>query len=232
MKFVPGDIISYMDMCQEEGTSLQRGMNFRLAPTHSVILMSLRKNAPYADRVEQDGRILIYEGHDIPKSSGSPDPKEVDQPEKTPLGRLMQNGLFAQAAAKTRDDGEAAEPVRVYEKLRDGIWVFCGTFLLKDSWREQSEGREVFKFRLEMNDTGDANTRPEAPELEHNRMIPAAVKLAVWQRDKGKCVKCGSKKNLHFDHVIPYSKGGSSLVVENIQLLCAQHNLIKHDALD
>jgi hypothetical protein len=37
------------------------------------------------------------------------------------------------------------------------------------------------------------------------------VKLAVWKRDKGSCVLCGSTKNLHFDHILPFSKGGTSL---------------------
>jgi 5-methylcytosine-specific restriction endonuclease McrA len=32
---------------------------------------------------------------------------------------------------------------------------------------------------------------------------------------------------LHFDHVLPFSKGGTSLKVENVQLLCARHNLSK-----
>ena len=60
----PGDIISHTQMCLEEGVSLQRGMNFRLKGGSTVILMSLRKGAPYADRVEENGEILIYEGHD------------------------------------------------------------------------------------------------------------------------------------------------------------------------
>ncbi len=64
-------------------------------------------------------------------------------------------------------------------------------------------------------------------ELLHNRLIPSAVKLEVWTRDKGQCVLCGSKKNLHFDHDLPFSKGGSSLSVNNIKLLCAKHNLSK-----
>lgn len=64
-----GDIISYFGMCQREGTSLQRGMNFRLRGRHSVILMSRRPNAPYADRIEEDGTVLIYEGHDVPKGA-------------------------------------------------------------------------------------------------------------------------------------------------------------------
>ena len=65
-------------------------------------------------------------------------------------------------------------------------------------------------------------------DIEHSRVIPSSVKLEVWRRDKGSCAKCGTKENLHFDHIIPYSKGGSSLVAENIQILCAKHNLEKH----
>ena len=42
--------------------NLQRGMNFRLRGGLSVILMSLRAGAPYADRIEENGKILIYEG--------------------------------------------------------------------------------------------------------------------------------------------------------------------------
>ena len=56
-------------MCQKEGTSLQRGMNFRLKGHHSVILMSVRPNSPYRDEVQDDGVVLIYEGHDEPERS-------------------------------------------------------------------------------------------------------------------------------------------------------------------
>ena len=51
----PGDIISYLEMCAEEKVNLQRGMNYHLRPSLSVILMSLRPGAPYADRIEEDG---------------------------------------------------------------------------------------------------------------------------------------------------------------------------------
>jgi hypothetical protein len=53
-----GRVISYIEMCQKEGTSLQRGMNFRLKGGHSVILMSVRPNAPYRDEVQDDGTTL------------------------------------------------------------------------------------------------------------------------------------------------------------------------------
>ena len=68
--------------------------------------------------------------------------------------------------------------------------------------------------------------------IDHNRLIPKEVKLEVWKRDKGRCGICGSQDNLHFDHIIPYSKGGSSLVAENIQLLCARHNIAKKDKIE
>ena len=40
-------------------------------------------------------------------------------------------------------------------------------------------------------------------------------------------MQCGATDNLHFDHVLPFSKGRSSLLAENVQLLCARHNLQK-----
>jgi 5-methylcytosine-specific restriction endonuclease McrA len=53
--------------------------------------------------------------------------------------------------------------------------------------------------------------------------------LEVWKRDAGKCRECGSPDELHFDHILPVAKGGTSLTAENIQLLCARHNLEKSD---
>ena len=56
-------IISYLEMCGREGTSLQRGMNLGLGSDPSVVLMSVRPNAPYRDRLEDEGTTLIYEGN-------------------------------------------------------------------------------------------------------------------------------------------------------------------------
>ena len=227
----PGEIISYLDMCGEEKVNLQRGMNFRLGGNYSVILMSLRPNAPYADRVENDGKVLIYEGHDILKTKGIEDPKAIDQPMSFSSGTLTQNGKFFEAAKSFSSGSLSPEIVKVYEKLRAGIWVYNGTFILEDAWQESDGSRNVFKFRLTLAENFDQETNYEMDSLEHNRVIPSSVKLAVWQRDKGQCVRCGSNDNLHFDHIIPYSKGGSSLVAENIQLLCARHNLAKRDKI-
>jgi len=60
--------------------------------------------------------------------------------------------------------------------------------------------------------------------------IPEDVKMVVWARDGAACVRCGSKQNLHFDHIIPVVKGGASSE-ENIQLLCQTCNLKKADKI-
>lgn len=228
--FAPGDIVSYIEMCSGLGVNLQRGMNFQLCGDSSIILMSVRAGAPYADRVEEGGKVLIYEGHDVARVQGGPNPKEVDQPEFYPGGRPTQNGLFLQAVRQCKAKKRAAHRVRVFEKIRAGIWAYNGLFALTDAWREQSGGRMVFKFRLELTD------EPYQPNIQpldtvDDRVIPSAVKLEVWKRDKGCCATCGSKENLHFDHIIPYSQGGSSRNAKNIQILCAKHNLAKHDQI-
>lgn len=92
------EIIPYIEMCQREGVSLQRGMNYQLGGNHSVILMSVRSGAPYADRFEDDASTLVYEGHDVPRSSQNLFPKLLNQPEYTPSGNLTENGKFHKAA--------------------------------------------------------------------------------------------------------------------------------------
>ena len=233
MIIYPGDIISHAQMCLEEGVSLQRGMNFKLKGGATVILMSLRKGAPYADRVEDNGQVLIYEGHDVPRNLAR-DPKSLDQPFHTPKGTLTQNGKFFEAAEKFRNDFQEPELVKVYEKIKDGIWVYNGLFELVDAWLEKEEGRSVFKFKLHVTDkTIDEKEKrvTELKDLDHNRIIPTSVKLEVWKRDKGRCIQCGSVDNLHFDHILPFAKGGTSLTAENIQLLCVRHNLQKRDKI-
>lgn len=229
---MPNEIIPYLDMCQREGVSLQRGMNFELQGNHSVILMSVRSGAPYADRFEDDGITLIYEGHDVPRSPQNPHPKAVDQPAQTPSGSLTQNGLFHRAARLYREGEREPQRVRVYEKLKQGIWSYNGVFHLVDSWQEPSDGRQVFKFRLVAVEGEEDFSTPVPAQPEPRRIIPTWVKLEVWKRDGGKCTKCGSEEDLHFDHIIPWSKGGSSSTPENIQLLCEKHNLQKRDRIE
>ncbi len=64
-------------------------------------------------------------------------------------------------------------------------------------------------------------------DIKFNRpRISEEVRIAVWRRDEGKCVRCGSRENLEYDHIIPISQGGSN-TVRNIELLCEKCNRTK-----
>lgn len=95
-------VLSHNEMCRREGISLQRGMNFGLGGNHSVILMSVRPNAPYRDRLEEGGTTLIYEGHDQPKSMACLKPKVVDQPGVLPSGNLPRTESFTRLRKSLR----------------------------------------------------------------------------------------------------------------------------------
>jgi len=60
------------------------------------------------------------------------------------------------------------------------------------------------------------------------RHLTQDVKDKVWNRDGGQCVQCGNNENIEFDHIIPFSKGGSN-TYRNIQLLCQDCNRKKSD---
>lgn len=225
-----GNIIAYIEMCQTEGASLQKGMNFRLRGKHSVILMSVRENSPYEDHISEDGTVLIYEGHNSPKTKDIKEPQRINQPEFRPSGNPYENGKFHAAAQRYKTGSKGPDIVKVYEKIKPGIWSDNGYFHLVDSWKESDGQRSVFKFKLiAIENIEDESLAVDATnrEVKRSRIIPTHVKLEVWKRDKGKCVTCKAEDELHFDHILPYSKGGTSLKVENIQLLCARHNLQK-----
>jgi hypothetical protein len=224
---VRGSIITYIEMCRVENASLQRGMNFRPAGRRSIFLMSTRKGAPYRDRVEDDGLTLIYEGHDAPKNSVSGDPKKFDQPARHASGKMTENGKFLGTVQRYKSSTEPPELVKIYEKIKDGIWADNGVFQLVDGWSEHDGSRSVFKFQLKAIEGEEAIQGTAKSLPPRARMIPSSVKQEVWLRDEGKCKICGSNDELHFDHIIPYSKGGSSMIAANVQLLCARHNLGK-----
>lgn len=60
--------------------------------------------------------------------------------------------------------------------------------------------------------------------------IPREVADAVYNRDGGRCVYCGSTENLQIDHIIPFSKGGAD-TLENFQILCQRCNVEKSNKI-
>lgn len=97
---------------------------------------------------------------------------------------------------------------------------------IKEKLLRKKRKQELEKIALqELMDEGEI-----FPEANKRPPIPKEVVDAVWRRDGGRCVYCGSTENLHLDHIIPFSKGGDTSV-ENLQLLCQKCNLQKSNKI-
>ncbi len=57
----------------------------------------------------------------------------------------------------------------------------------------------------------------------NTRYIPQSIKHFVWQRDRGVCTNCGTRRHLNYDHVKPLALGGGT-TPDNLRLLCFQCN--------
>ena len=62
------------------------------------------------------------------------------------------------------------------------------------------------------------------------RYVPAEVRRAVWRRDGARCSfvsddgrRCSATRRLQLHHRVPFGRGGES-TVENLAVLCVQHN--------
>jgi hypothetical protein len=65
--------------------------------------------------------------------------------------------------------------------------------------------------------------------FSQSRYISSTTKKIVFTRDGGVCQCCGSSNSLEYDHITPFSCGGSS-DASNIQLLCMKCNRSKSNS--
>ena len=86
-----------------------------------------------------------------------------------------------------------------------------------------SEEESVIKPNVRINKDGIKHTT--------KRELSARLKVQVLMRDGNRCRLCGVEcndglHNVHFDHIIPWSKGGET-TLDNLQVLCSDCNLAK-----
>lgn len=134
------------------------------------------------------------------------------------------------------------EKFRVKDGEYLGVFMFRNQiFMTTTDYLEESSEEEavlLIKKQVYSEDNKLKRLRQEVEVMERvvnqkgfvRTAIPESVKLLVYTRDEGKCVRCGSMENLHFDHIIPVSKGGGNSE-SNIQLLCDYCNLQKSDKI-
>lgn len=124
----------------------------------------------------------------------------------------------------------------------DWLWIFRDAFYVTERPPSPSEVDEVTLRIKAMHFQQDEEIRRLREQVANfdaidrqkraggRKPIPDDVKLLIWSRDGGACVRCGSPAELHFDHIIPVAKGGGDHS-ENIQLLCRTCNLSKNDRI-
>lgn len=167
---------------------------------------------------------------------------------RTETGPLWPITLGEGANAKTvevpltefLDDGasvDSSEPVQLNSTSDglDGKWLFRDRVLdVRGTVRvpaiEVPVRIKAAVLRLER---GFERIRREVDAFENGtrlsirrESIADSVRLFVWQRDSGRCVKCGSQERLEFDHIIPVALGGGN-TDRNLQLLCVACNRTK-----
>lgn len=127
-------------------------------------------------------------------------------------------------------------PVAVAAEERRTWWMFRGRFFWEDDGLDPDEvmalvlERERRRRRRIERAKDMMMVEAEGPSAPRREPIPEDVRRAVFRRDGGRCVACGSDELLQFDHVIPVALGGNS-TAENLQILCAPCNRAKGASL-
>jgi hypothetical protein len=128
------------------------------------------------------------------------------------------------------------EPIRLSD-IYGPYWLFRDR-LIRAAGEPDEELQLRIKHKVLREEHDLARIKREIEAIENMEKVPSArraripesVQRFVWQRDEGKCVKCGSREQLEFDHIIPVSKGGSN-TARNIQLMCEPCNRQKGDSI-
>ena len=117
-------------------------------------------------------------------------------------------------------------PVQVARKDSQGWWWYLDRFWWGDGVLTAIDVEElVLGLDLHRKQRSDAAAQARVKLLGEARApltdedVSEAVGLAVWRRDRGRCVDCGSGENVVFDRIVPISQGGSDTEV-NVELRC------------
>lgn len=133
----------------------------------------------------------------------------------------------------SKDEWDHSEPRYSYTtyKTRFGGWIkACAAFVEHAS--ESSSPSAVGSVPMQLQPLPKPTAKPI--EASNKRGIPMKLRYQVLARDCFKCVSCGRSPAthanvvLHIDHIIPFAKGGET-VLENLRSLCQDCNWGKGD---
>ena len=127
---------------------------------------------------------------------------------------------------------KGSQPTRRDMDNKELSSISSGTYLRHyKTWYSALE--RFVQYISNSDDNNDIIERSDKTTIKHKtkRDPSDRLKVQVLMRDGNRCKICGvicseGLHNIHFDHIIPWSKGGET-VLENLQVLCSACNEAK-----
>ena len=160
---------------------------------------------------------------------------------------LLAQQLIIQVCGKSKREAEIIlnehhQPARI-KKIK--IEIDDTTYQNFEKYRKDNgnfSDEEIIQQLFQLMDLKKTNTDKEktngskiktikTTSVKNSRYIPTSVKLTIKNRAENCCEyisplnhsRCIEKRNLEFDHIQPFAKGGTNSI-KNIRLLCKTHN--------
>lgn len=143
------------------------------------------------------------------------------------VGRTTLRAVWSTRALSALQSEQASAPVCLVEDGGRAYWWFEDVVYWEDERLEAADVlalvRDRERRRARKLERAHTALALDAEPARRREPIPREVRVAVFERDGGRCVECDATFDLQYDHVIPVSMGGAT-TVENLQLLCAPCN--------
>lgn len=147
------------------------------------------------------------------------DPRKILFSNIVDLEKYLESGAYHKASVSSEEEERHRLLYQQAQQEREKVSI---ALRIKEKYRRQQLEKIV---RQELIDSGELfGEQPKRPP------IPREIVDAVYKRDGGRCVFCGSTQNLQLDHIIPFSKGGAT-TLDNMQLLCQKCNIEKSNKI-
>lgn len=176
------------------------------------------------DQLEELGIVGPFDGNS-PRTVNFKNLDDLENYLKPNPNRISKTDLFYEKH-KEKIEQRKAEYHRIQEIENDRLEKEAIKQQMIEKERKKRLHKEALNELIESGEIFNSFTGKNG----RRELIPQDIMDKVWNRDGGKCVKCGSQDNLEFDHIIPISKGGATSY-RNIQLLCKKCNLDKSNKI-
>jgi 5-methylcytosine-specific restriction endonuclease McrA len=150
------------------------------------------------------------------------------------LGRRPSDASWKSKRYRAIQGAQSSQPTAVLSSQGRVYWLFEDRFYWEDDELAAGDVLALIRDRERRQqrklERAHAAMAADEAGIPRRGVIAREVRLAVFQRDGGRCVECGSNFDIQYDHIIPFSMGGAS-TVENLQILCADCNGAKGASL-